>query len=893
MSHHKFTTLTDIITTTYYQRITSHPNTTRNGIVFPSAFYARIGTNPLEFLRHLQVCRNPIRTKKATGRQKRDGGIMYSGSPISLMPPPNNRQKRDQRTYTSQTLKVAFDAEWTTDPENPKRRQILSLQACLLLPDGNMLFWLLDYVPRGGLRVSLSTALSWFWCGLSGLGAVDKSNVTIWEIVGHYGIVDATIFRDSQAILRNVDAARRTLVTIREPYKIALYDGRQHRISSAVVFFRDTMLLSPAGSSLAKLGEAMGMPKLDLPTGYTKDRMDIFKNERPSDYIDYALRDVEVTMEWVKQTTDTSEMTPITLGGMAAKGFRGAIMEYRKWDKAAFDKNLRGLDTIYVYDDNGKKRKELIEREDSGGIWSAATKAYYGGRNECFLFGVHPSETGWFDYDLSGAYPAAMAMLKDIDYNVEHAAILHGPLQIQFIKPSMYFFADVRFEFPDGEMYPCIPVRDKLGRGLIFPRRGRAWATAPEIYLALYRGAKITIITPAPVYAQHDGVGSLAIGIKAMVEARAEAKRKYGKGSPQEKAAKERANSCYGKLAQGLAGKRAYSPRHDQVEAVGPSGITAAPYAAYVTAMVRALVSAALCHLSDMGYRVASVTTDGFLTDAPCEIIKKLHLFGLRQSFQDARRWLTGEDTVWEVKHYAKALVMAKTRGGAGNGEGENLPVPVAAAGVRLRCAPDERPEQFIKAFLERGEDGKAESKYNALPTVQAYVRKDADAIGQDVVARISLEYDYKRELIPPYSTELIEIDGVTYEHASASSRPWETVEEFAVARESLRRAPAAKLPAELDDNNARIKRYGQNLRARGGVRRSGAVSALRAIRALEVKPAWTAGLTGIEICKRVGEVFGVELGGQDWKDAGRKTRTVYSLKGYEKEAEALGLITK
>ena len=42
----------------------------------------------------------------------------------------------------------------------------------------------------------------------------------------------------------------------------------------------DTMLLAPAGSSLEALGATLGLPKLELPSGYTKDRMDLLLAER-------------------------------------------------------------------------------------------------------------------------------------------------------------------------------------------------------------------------------------------------------------------------------------------------------------------------------------------------------------------------------------------------------------------------------------------------------------------------------------------------------------------------------------------------------------------------------------------------------------------------------------
>jgi len=71
---------------------------------------------------------------------------------------------------------------------------------------------------------------------------------------------------------------------------------------------------------------------------------------------------------------------------------------------------------------------------------------------------------------------------------------------------------------------------------------------------------------------------------------------------------------------------------------------------------------------------------------------------------------------------------------------------------------------------------------------------------------------------------------------------------------------------------------------------RTYATSILRGIRQGVLVAPWLEGKNGKEICKRVGEVCGVELNDNDWKNAGRKVRKEISLAGAEKYLEELCL---
>jgi hypothetical protein len=58
------------------------------------------------------------------------------------------------------------------------------------------------------------------------------------------------------------------------------------------------MLLAPGRMrSLERLGTALGVPKVSVPTGYSKDRMDLFKKGEPDLFAQYAITDTIIAAQ--------------------------------------------------------------------------------------------------------------------------------------------------------------------------------------------------------------------------------------------------------------------------------------------------------------------------------------------------------------------------------------------------------------------------------------------------------------------------------------------------------------------------------------------------------------------------------------------------------------------
>ena len=64
----------------------------------------------------------------------------------------------------------------------------------------------------------------------------------------------------------------------------------------------DTMMLSPTGTSVETIGNLLNEPKINLPSGYSKDRMDLFLRDHPELFEKYALTDAVIPAKSVART---------------------------------------------------------------------------------------------------------------------------------------------------------------------------------------------------------------------------------------------------------------------------------------------------------------------------------------------------------------------------------------------------------------------------------------------------------------------------------------------------------------------------------------------------------------------------------------------------------------
>ena len=201
---------------------------------------------------------------------------------------------------------------------------------------------------------------------------------------------------------------------------------------------------------------------------------------------------------------------------------------------------------------------------------------------------------------------------------------------------------------------------------------------------------------------------------------------------------------------------------------------------------------------------VVSATTDGFLTNARYE---EIDLSGpLCRMFGDLRERISGNPTMLEVKHVSHAIAVLEDAR-----SGDNVVTGKACLRSSQRLASSLRHlwpktlhalwdhpfdldpptnlrdraanDWIVKLFLDRNAD-------TTVPVSNLISMRDmfddddepTDLVTKEFERRINMEYDWKRELVPmPDQAPLLLTE--TYPHFRATSRPWQTVADFAQTR--------------------------------------------------------------------------------------------------------------
>jgi hypothetical protein len=599
-------------------------------------------------------------------------------------------------------------------------------------------------------------------------------------LVIHFSRADLTHLRDWKDVCRRMDAVRGTFTTTTKPFYLRVPTVRGTR--SILITVTDTMLLAPARMrSLERLGAALGLPKVFLPPGFSKDRMDLFKQRAPDQFEHYAITDTVIAALWAGRVWDLlvsifgiQERVP-TLAAAAVRMICDLMTH-----------SGQSVDAYFGYERVQRKRQPLAGVTE---VWTFAANAYHGGRNEAFHLGHSPRHRPLFDVDATSAYTTAMAMMRVPDWGSVRAT---KELDDLAVVDEALSYARVRFEFPQGTRFPCLPVRAG-DRGLIYPLTGTSWCTGPELKVALYMGASIAVEAGWRVDWVANSPRLFEQFTQKINAIRANARAKGD--SVLEELAKEIGNSCYGKTAQavntfrtiidagiyGRRAKRVFNPRTEQMEDLPPSRITCPMMAAFTTGMVRAGISEALASLPAHVF-VASVTTDGFLCSVP---VGSIDTTGpVARAFCAARARITPQNAaIWELKHRVGRVLVIKTRGTITTRpyDRRNAGNPVLArAGFRLEQRfRDEWAEcqAWAKLYRERTYDTHLDR--SSLTDLRDQWLNDQDLIEELSSVRLNLDFDMKRRIVAP-----VDVGGLI----TACSEPWATVEAFHIARDGLER---------------------------------------------------------------------------------------------------------
>jgi len=379
--------------------------------------------------------------------------------------------------------------------------------------------------------------------------------------------------------------------------------------------FVDISLHAPPRAALAKLGEVLGIEKLnlegDLP-GYTKSRMDLVKRDHFDYFRRYGIRDAEITLRyWLRVVAFAQEVVgvddaPVSAGALAVQLCRGTLTEAGLDYATLFDVYEKEVIEWDAPTGRRRSRKRWVLGDDRAFHEQFAVQGFHGGRNECYTCG--PSDVDqWIDVDMVGAYTTGMVSVRRIAFRKSFET-----RRLKDFLGDVLGVAWIDFRYPKPIPYPGLAVRSDE-RGLIFPLAGQTYATAPEIALAVRQGCKI-VIRRGVIWPWEDDPDDVRIFEPFVRKIRA-LRKAYEQDAVFEEYAKLLGNSVYGKTAQSLRDRNAFELATLDSRKIGPSAITNAAIAAHVTGFVRATIGEML-HGIPAHRTVVSATTDGFLTNA-------------------------------------------------------------------------------------------------------------------------------------------------------------------------------------------------------------------------------------------------------------------------------------
>ena len=642
-------------------------------------------------------------------------------------------------------------------------------------------------------------------------------------IICHTGKADISVFRRSKFdidLLRKIGEIQGGWMSTENVMFTAANDKNRNYYWLFNLSIRDTLGLTPADNkSLKALGKVIGKPKIELP-GNAIEHIASYALLDPVGYYRYAMNDADIVVSFCSELFQCNHAVPMTLSSAAASSMYGSIKQYfGVTKKADYDRIYRGLEML---DEGVIPSKEecmkflkatryvpIRDNPDAKLVSEYFEEAYTGGFNASFYIGWITEHTT--DFDLQNAYPTAMANIIDIDWSEHVRDLPRDYLRMQdLISPLVPAVAVGDFDFPDDCYCPNIPVPVKGGLK-IYPKHGRnVYMSGPDMYLALKLGARIKIFRGFTCQMlEKDGKPSqcLAHAVTTLVQDRMMAKKLYKDNPLVEKSLKTMVNSCYGKTAQNVSPKTRYNAQTMGRVDAEPSAVTSPYHATYTTALVRCMLIASINQLHDMGYHLYSVTTDGFITDAPVKVVRDIDAYGFAQIFQNGRyilnqtREACDANQVWEPKHFNDTFLNITTRGNvAVNDKGVLAHNSYTTGEVK-----DSRADRdaYIIAVLSR--EGRLKCPTKVWTEFSEIVERKHDFHVTESIRQLSMNFDYKRCPI----VETARDTPVHYESADGQysvdtiiaeydTRPFDDAEEFLNYRNTMQNEDCVKVTDDL-----------------------------------------------------------------------------------------------
>ncbi|EFE6986119.1 hypothetical protein GA400_23005, partial [Escherichia coli] len=127
----------------------------------------------------------------------------------------------------------------------------------------------------------------------------------------------------------------------------------------------------------------------------------------------YALRDAEIAVRYALQVRNFCarelmiDRVPATIGAMAVSRFTKTLKENNMSPEVCLGTHIKTRELWLTEKQAFRTIKNPASVPSRELFETFPINCYHGGRNECFMMGVTPSDH-WYDYDLAGAYTTGL-----------------------------------------------------------------------------------------------------------------------------------------------------------------------------------------------------------------------------------------------------------------------------------------------------------------------------------------------------------------------------------------------------------------------------------------------------------------------------------------------------
>lgn len=503
----------------------------------------------------------------------------------------------------------------------------------------------------------------------------------------HFTNADLSMLKDFEKMKHQLDIVHKNFITL----------GRGLIIENVKVLIRDTSLLAPPGGrSLEKIGEMYGADfnKVKIPDHY-RSKMGKLLTEDEELFTKYAIQDSVVTLKHANSMEEfymdmKRTGVPITISSI------GNLYVKNQWNGFTYQKSKN----VLLGDTHDLNTPQGLNLWKNAGLFlTHFIGNYKGGRNESFMYG-YEKENYWYDYDLNGAYTTVLAFLGTPDYNkckVINSGWIENLKESDFF--NYYLIVKVSFEFPETVKYPSIPCfLDKTTT--VYPLKGEALLTGPEFLLAKNQGCKIKVFhgVSMPFLRADNKNGLLHKPFYDIINNLQKLRRMQPKGTLRNLLYKLLGNGIYGSLVRGISMKKLFDIKTNSMKHITANELSNPILGSYTTALVRCVIGESLHLIQEMGGKVVSVTTDGFITDIENLELKLLDIKGktpFLNLFRRIRKNLSGDESAYETKNEGEGIITWATRGQLGIGSNIQAATGFQTGGY----SHDYLVEKFIEAM--------------------------------------------------------------------------------------------------------------------------------------------------------------------------------------------------